>query len=184
MCLGCEGVECSLAMGAPGSCARRGYNPRRIVRRPRAHAASHDAITEGEATLMMAGQPPRTARRFSSARDGGTPLLMYDHNQLEIPDSFMALYLVAGRLKPLATRKLIAERYEFCEDLANHLCEYARAQHHDLGITECEVLLRCHRGLQGPASGLVEAEPVWVIRRLAELEGWECPDLNLPDLRS
>ena len=98
---------------------------------------------------------------------------MYDHNQLEIPDSFMALYLVRGQLKSASTREVIAERYGFCEDLASHLCEYARAQHFDFGITEQDVLERCHRGLlTGPAS-VNPAEALWVIRRLAELAGWQ-----------
>ena len=98
---------------------------------------------------------------------------MYDHNQLEIPDSFMALYLVDGRLKPTSTRGIITARYEFCEDLANHLYEYARAQHFDLGITEQDVLERCHKGLLAGSSSVNEAEATWVIRRLAELEGWQ-----------
>ncbi len=97
---------------------------------------------------------------------------MDDHNQLEIPDSFVALYLVAGRLKPTATRAVIGARYEFCEDLAQHLVEYARAQHHDLGITEADVLERCHDGLRAEASGVGEAEAQWIVRRLAELAGW------------
>ena len=98
---------------------------------------------------------------------------MYDHNQLEIPASFMALYLVDGRLKPTSTRGIIIARYEFCEDLANHLYEYARAQHFDLGITEQDVLERCHKGLLAGSSSVNEAEATWVIRRLAELEGWQ-----------
>ena len=98
---------------------------------------------------------------------------MYDHNQLEIPDSFMALYLVAGRLKPASTRAVIGARYEFCEDLANHLYEYARAQHFDLGISEADTLDRCHRGLLDESSGVNEAEATWVIRRLVELEDWQ-----------
>ena len=48
---------------------------------------------------------------------------MYDHNQLEVPDSFMALFLVPGRLKPTATREHVTARYELCEDLASHLEE-------------------------------------------------------------
>jgi hypothetical protein len=99
---------------------------------------------------------------------------MYDHNQLEVPDSFLALYLAAGQLKPSASREVITKRYEFCEDLANHLFEYARAQYHDLGIAEEDVLLRCHQGLCAESTGVNEGESVWVIRRLAELEGWEC----------
>lgn len=101
---------------------------------------------------------------------------MYDHNQLEIPDSFVALYLVGGRLKPAASRAGIGARYELCEDLAQHLYEYARAQHHDLGISEDEVLRRCRLGLLGEGSGWTEAEATWVVRRLAELEGWQPPD--------
>ena len=105
---------------------------------------------------------------------------MYDHNQLEIAESFLALYLVPGRPKPTATREVITGRYELCETLANHLYEYARAQHHDHGISEDEVLMRCRRGLLAEASGVNEREAIWVIRRLAELEGWECPELE-PD---
>lgn len=98
---------------------------------------------------------------------------MYDHNQLEIPDSFVALYLAPGRTRPSATRAEITARYELCEDLASHLFEYARAQHHDLGIAEDEVLRRCRAGLLADASRWTEPEATWVAHRLAELEGWE-----------
>ncbi len=101
---------------------------------------------------------------------------MYDHNQLEIPESFVALFVEPGRQKPNATRALIGARYEFCEDLANQLYEYARSQHHDLGITENEVLVRVARGLAQPAAGVDPAEARWVVRRLAELEGWPVND--------
>ena len=97
---------------------------------------------------------------------------MYDHNQIEIPESFVALYIEPGRHKPSGTRAAIGARYEFCEDLANHLYEYARAQHHDLGITEGDVLARVGLGLAQPDSGVNAAEARWVVRRLAELEGW------------
>ena len=101
---------------------------------------------------------------------------MYDHNQLEIPASFVALFVEPGREKPNATRAAIGARYEFCEDLANQLCEYARAQHHDLGIDEGEVLARVALGLAQPASGVDPAEARWVVRRLAELEDWPAGD--------
>ena len=97
---------------------------------------------------------------------------MYDHNQLEIPDSFVALFVEPGRERPNATRAAIGARYEFCEDLANHLYDYARAQHHDLGIAEGDVLERVWRGLEQPDAGVNAAEARWVVRRLAELEGW------------
>ena len=101
---------------------------------------------------------------------------MYDHNQLEIPESFVALFVEPGRQKPNATRAAIGARYEFCEDLANQLYEYARAQHHDLGITEGEVLARVGLGLAQPASGVDPTEARWVVRRLAELEDWPVDD--------
>ena len=101
---------------------------------------------------------------------------MDDHNQVEIPASFVALFVDPGRTKPNATRITIGARYEFCEDLANQLHDYARAQHHDLGITEREVLARVALGLVQPASGLNPAEARWVVRRLAKLEDWPVPD--------
>lgn len=100
---------------------------------------------------------------------------MYDHNQLEIPTSFLTLFVEPGQDRPHATRAAITARYEFCEDLAGHLYEYARAQHHDLGITEAQVLERVRLGLASPSSGVDAAEAVWVVRRLAELEGWPDP---------
>ena len=103
---------------------------------------------------------------------------MYDDNQVEIPESFYALYRVPGRLKLSATREVILARYELCEDLANHLVEYARARHYDLGISEDDVLVRCHQGLQSESAGVGADEAEWVIRRLAELQGWSCPPLQ------
>jgi len=76
----------------------------------------------------------RNIQRFGVGQETTTPTdrnvgtafrclsrLMHDHHQLEIPDSFMALYLVGGPTKPSATREQITTRYELCEDLANHL---------------------------------------------------------------
>ncbi len=97
---------------------------------------------------------------------------MHDPNQIDLPASFIALFIDLGRRKPNATRETIAARYELCEDLANHLFEYARAQHHDLGITEADVLDRVLQGLQESSSGVTAVEAIWVVRRLAELEAW------------
>ncbi len=41
-----------------------------------------------------------------------------------------------------------------------------------MGITERDVLERCHRGLIGEGAVVNEAEAQWVIRRLAELLEW------------
>ena len=48
---------------------------------------------------------------------------MSDDNQIEIPPSFMALYLDPGRHKPNAPRDVITGRYELCDDLATMLTE-------------------------------------------------------------
>jgi hypothetical protein len=100
---------------------------------------------------------------------------MSDDYQIEIPASFYALYMVEGRIKPMASRDVIRERYELCEDLAQQLVDYGKNTHFDLGISEDAVLARCHRGLLSIDSGMSPQEATWVIRRLAELLAWECP---------
>ena len=105
---------------------------------------------------------------------------MHDEHQIEIPPSFIALFIEPGRLRPNATRAVIAERYEFCEDLATLLTEHASTMLFDLGITEADVLERCHRGLCVEGAVVNAAEAVWVTRRLAELQGWPCAPLPAP----
>ena len=102
---------------------------------------------------------------------------MSDEYQLEIPPSFIALYLDPGRTRPNAPRAVISGRYELCEDLATMLTDHARTMLFDLGIAEGDVLERCHRGLcvEGGSTNAAEAE--WITRRLAELLGWDCPPL-------
>ena len=104
-----------------------------------------------------------------------------DSYQIDIPPSFMALYVDAGRQKPNASRAVVAARYELCEDLASLLTETAKNMLFSLGITEQHVLERCHRGLTSGDEGAVvsEAEAQWVTRRLAELLDW--PAHNLGD---
>jgi hypothetical protein len=97
---------------------------------------------------------------------------MSDESQVVVPASFIALYVEPGRIKPSAPREAIAERYEFCEDLATMLMDHAQTKLWDLGITERDVLERTHQGLAGEASSVSPAEAEWVIRRLAELLGW------------
>ncbi|MGE0314912.1 MAG: ATPase with chaperone activity [Lautropia sp.] len=103
---------------------------------------------------------------------------MSEENQTEIPRSFIALFVPPGRLRPTESRAFILARYEFCEDLATMLVEHARNLLFDLGITEQDVLERCHRGLVGgdPADpALAQQEADWIVRRLAELLGWDDP---------
>lgn len=97
---------------------------------------------------------------------------MSDDNQIIIPQSFIALFVEPGRIKPSATREHILERYDFCEDLANMLTETAATKLWELGITENDVLDRMHQGLVAAGLDLTEAEAQWVLTRLAELMGW------------
>jgi hypothetical protein len=102
---------------------------------------------------------------------------MSDDYQIEIPPSFYALYTDARRRLTEPLRHVRA-RYEACEDLANHLVEHARGAALTAGIADDEVLSRIHAGLRSPAAGVTRDEATWVVRRLAELIGWECPALE------
>lgn len=97
---------------------------------------------------------------------------MYEENQVEIPPSFMALFVDPGRSKPNAPREVVAARYELCEDLANMLTESAGNMIFSLGISEREVIERCRLGLTGEGAVVTEPEAEWVVRRLTELLGW------------
>ena len=97
---------------------------------------------------------------------------MSDESQIVVPPSFIALYVEPSRIKPNAPREVIAERYEFCEDLATLLVDHARNKLWELGVAEVDVLERIHRGLLTGEAGVSGAEARWVTTRLAELLGW------------
>jgi hypothetical protein len=99
---------------------------------------------------------------------------MSDEYQIEIPPSFTALYLDARQRLSIPLREL-RERYEMCEDLAQHLTEHCRNIHVEIGVDEQEVLARCHQGLLTPESGVSSTESAWVVTRLAELLSWPSP---------
>lgn len=105
---------------------------------------------------------------------------MSDDYQIEIPQSFMALFIDAGRQKPNASREVVAARYELCEDMASMLTETARNMQYSMGITEPDVLERVQRGLVGDAAVVTPQEAVWVVYRLAELVGWPQTDVAAP----
>lgn len=94
---------------------------------------------------------------------------MSEESQLYLPESFMALFLEPGRTKPNATRAHVAQRYEWCEDMAQMLVEPAREQMFRLGITEEDVVHGLRPGLAEPDTGLSEPEAGWVAIRLREL---------------
>jgi hypothetical protein len=100
---------------------------------------------------------------------------------IPVPDSFVALYLKPGRSKPTAPWDYIAERHEFCDDLAQLLTDRARHTQWDLGLDESTVLERMHTALASDAQPVVSVtEAQWVVCRLAELLGWPLPDCKQP----
>ena len=97
---------------------------------------------------------------------------MSEDSQLLIPLSFTALFVPAGRLRPTEPATVIAQRYELCEDFAQMLVEPARARYLTMGLTEADVLERTAQGLS-TSDVFSAAEAQWVLRRLAELLGWD-----------
>lgn len=93
-------------------------------------------------------------------------------NQIEIPQSFMSMYVTPGRNRPNAPQEVVIARYEQCEDMACMLVEHAQILAFKENFSEKEVLLRCHQGLMADASDFTKMESEWVIHRLAELLGW------------
>ncbi len=104
---------------------------------------------------------------------------MFDDQLTPLPDSFLAIWTGARQrlLKPAAE---VRQRYDLCEDLANHLQASAQALLHDDGLTEDDVLQRIVLGLSQEGSGLTPDEGVWVARRLAELLNWPADGLVNP----
>lgn len=104
---------------------------------------------------------------------------MSDDYQIDIPPSFFAVYTDARqRLSEPIT--VVRSRYDVCEDLASHLVQQAQLLHHVEVPSEDEILVRIHAGLNSPDAGVSAAEAQWIVRRLAELLGWNCPALEAP----
>ena len=98
---------------------------------------------------------------------------MSEENQIDIPASFIAIFVAPGRQKPSEPRHVVADRYELCEDMATMLTETAKNMQFSLGISEHEVLVRIQRGLTGDDAVVSVPEAQWVMQRLAELVDWE-----------
>jgi len=104
---------------------------------------------------------------------------MSDDNQIYIPPSFFAVYSDA-RQRLREPIDVVRARYEICEDLAGHLVGHAQIQHHTEVPVEGEILRRIQAGLATPESGVSRAEAGWIVQRLAELLGWEAPEIAEP----
>lgn len=96
-------------------------------------------------------------------------------NQIEIPQSFIAMYVSPGRTTPNAPQETVIARYEQCEDMACVLAEQAHTLACKENLADADVLARCHQGLLAAPSDFTGKEALWVILRLAELLGWETP---------
>jgi len=96
---------------------------------------------------------------------------MTDDNQIFIPPSFLELY-TDRRRRLTVTLDALRLRYDLCDDVAQQLVDFARRIHHEMGISEDEVLSRCGRGLLTAPAQVQAAESQWIERRLAELLGW------------
>jgi hypothetical protein len=103
---------------------------------------------------------------------------MSDEYQIHVPPSFTALYSDTRQRLSVPLAQLRA-RYELCEDLAQQLVDHSQHVHHDLGVSQDEVLARSYAGLCSADSGVSGAEAGWVVRRLAELLGWPWDDAVL-----
>ena len=96
-------------------------------------------------------------------------------NQIEIPQSFLALHVSPGRSRPNAPQETVIARYEQCEDMACTLTEHAQTLTFKENFSEAEVLARCEAGLLADHTTFTATEARWIILRLAELLGWEAP---------
>jgi hypothetical protein len=101
-----------------------------------------------------------------------TPDTSDDLNQIEIPESFMALYCRSGR--PIATRTTIEDRYDLCEDLAVQTSEACQTIMAKEELPELQILERCRTSLLVD-DVVTAAEADWVVSRVAELLSWQAP---------
>ena len=99
---------------------------------------------------------------------------MHDENQTFVPESFVALYEDSRKRLTIAKADL-AQRSEFCEDLAHLMIDTCSMAHFRNGVDTEQVLERSLHGLLGSDSGVRADEARWVTRRAAELLGWEWP---------
>ncbi len=100
-----------------------------------------------------------------------------DEHQIHLPESFVALYVPAGKVKPTLGRDDLLQRYELCEDMAQLLTGRAADLQFQLGITEEMALDQFEQGLLAEPAVVSPAEARWVVCRLAELLQWPMEQL-------
>jgi len=104
---------------------------------------------------------------------------MHDAQQIFIPQSFSELF--KDPLRPHAKLSEpfshISARYDFCEDLAQMVCQTALNMMGSLNITEHDVIERILQGLSVGESVVSASEARWVVQRMAELLNWDIKDI-------
>jgi len=104
---------------------------------------------------------------------------MHDAQQIFIPQSFSELF--KDPLRPHAKLSEpfshISARYDFCEDLAQMVCQTALNMMGSLNITEHDVIERILQGLSVGESVVSASEARWVVQRMAELLNWDIMDI-------
>jgi hypothetical protein len=103
---------------------------------------------------------------------------MDDFNQIEVPPSFVALFTSPSGIRLTEPMSTVRQRYELCEDLAQMLTEQASTALFKSGGSEREVLEKMRLALAADESPVQPAEATWVVRRLAELLGWDAPEAD------
>lgn len=101
--------------------------------------------------------------------------LIHGESQIVLPESFVALFVPPGRLKPSEPYEVIAQRHELCEDMAQLLTEQAGQLQWQLGVHESDILARMHASIAGGEAGVSAAEAAWIVKRMAELLDWPWP---------
>lgn len=101
---------------------------------------------------------------------------MDDHSQIQIPDSFIHLFVRRGPPLPRHRAAEIAQRFEVCDDMAAALMPRAQELQFKLGVTEADVIDKLLESLQplteGEGAVLSAPETQWVVCHLAEQLGW------------
>lgn len=91
--------------------------------------------------------------------------------QIEIPQSFAALYVRPGRSQPSIPWEDLYARYDLCDSMATMLQGTSTKMLHELRITELDVLERCYQGLRMEGQPFTKQEAIWIGRRLTEILG-------------
>lgn len=100
---------------------------------------------------------------------------MYEIRQLEVPESFMALYSQNGRA--FESREFVETRFEACDDLACRVGEVCMTLAFKADLDRETILQRCHAGLLQTPESVSSKEAGWVTGRVAEILQWDVPAL-------